>query len=190
MHDSPLRTEYTQAFSGTRPKRAGICVFSLAAVFVYGCGGKAKIAKIASSNVHVGDCVDAERAGVLSDSPDLRSAHRDLNGDGKAEKVYADRRLCRRGNCYWNLFVKAQGCDRYIGTVSGETLEILDLQSDAGFHEIRGWWKLPRGKRHVVQSYLFREDGYLLNDVIICQGAGGSALICADEEPKSSALDD
>jgi hypothetical protein len=146
------------------------------------CGGKAKPVKITAANVLIGDCVDPQEAGVLSPSPDLRSAHQDLNGDGSRELVYADNELCRNGNCYWNLFVKDAGCHRYIGNVAGATLEVLEMQADAGFHAIRGWWKLPGGKRQLLQSYRFRAGGYQLTEVLMCRQEGDDRLLCAEEE--------
>lgn len=155
---------------------------SLALVALTSCGKKPKPAKIAAANVFIGDCVDPRVAGVVSASPRLREAHRDLNGDGVSETVYADKELCRHGNCYWNLFAKAEGCHRYIGTVAGATLEILDQQADAGFNEVRGWWKLPGGRRQLVQSYRFRAGGYQLVDVLVCRQEGDDRLLCAAEE--------
>jgi hypothetical protein len=155
---------------------------SLVLVALTACGSKPKPAKIAAANVFIGECVDPKSAGVLSASPKLREAHRDLNGDGDNETVYADRELCRNGNCYWNLFSRDESCQRYIGTVSGATLEILDYQSDAGFHEVRGWWKLPGGSRQLAQSYRFRSGGYQLVDVLVCRQEGDDRLLCAAEE--------
>lgn len=154
-----------------------LALFSLAA-----CGGKAKPVKISASNVFIGDCVDPRRAGVVSEDPELRAGHQDLNGDGSEELVYADSNLCRNGNCYWNLFAKEKACHRYIGTVAGATLEVLVPQADAGFHAIRGWWKLPSGSRQLVQSYRFRAGGYQLTEVLMCRQEGDDRLLCAEEE--------
>lgn len=164
---------------------------SLALLLLSACGSKPKKpAKITAANVFIGDCVDPEEAGVLSASPELREAHRDLNGDGANESVYADRRLCRKGNCYWNLFTREDGCERYIGTVAGATLEILDHQADAGFHGLRAWWKLPSHKRQLVQSYRFRSGGYQLTDVLVCRQEGDDRLLCAAEEQAAKAASD
>jgi hypothetical protein len=165
-------------------------VTSLALLALGACGSKPKPAKIAAANAFIGDCVDPKGAGVLSASPDLREAHRDLNGDGRNESVYADRQLCRKGNCYWNLFTKDQSCERYIGTVAGATLEILDHQADGGFHELRGWWKLASGTRQLVQSYRFRSGGYQLIDVLVCRQEGDDRLLCAAEEQNADPAGD
>ena len=146
------------------------------------CGGKTKPARIGAANAHIGDCVAPRSAGVISSAPQLRSAHLDLNGDGQKESVYADERLCRRGNCYWNLFTQGDDCHRYIGTVSGATLEIAGTQGEAGFHEVRAWWKLPGGKRQLVHNYRFRAGGYLLTDVLACRQEGDDRLLCAADE--------
>jgi hypothetical protein len=146
------------------------------------CGGKAKPLKITAANVFIGDCVDPSSGGVLSSSPSLRAAHQDLDGDGTNEKVFADEELCRGGNCYWNLFSKDESCYRYIGTIAGATLEVLDRQADAGFYAIRGWWKLSGGGRQLVQSYRYRGGGYQLSDVLVCRQTGDDRLLCAAEE--------
>jgi hypothetical protein len=154
----------------------------LVVLVLVACGGKAKPVKISAANVYIGECVDPQEAGVLSKDPKLRSAHQDLNGDGDKEMVYADSELCRNGNCYWNLFSKSATCYRYIGTVAGATLEVLAPQADAGFHAIRGWWKLPSGHRQLLQSYRFRAGGYQLTEVLMCRQKGDDRLLCAEEE--------
>ena len=151
------------------------------------CGGKAKpVSKMAASNARLGECADPRKAGVLSASPDLRSAHRDLNKDGRLESVFADKNLCKAGNCSWNLFTKDEGCSRYIGTVSGSTLEVVDVQGDAGFLGLRVWWRLGKGTRQLVQNYRYQEGGYQLMDVLICRLGGDGRLQCASEEQVSN----
>ncbi len=158
-------------------------------VFLVACGGKAKPVKIVAANVHIGDCVDPRAAGVLSASPDLRSAHRDLNGDGVPESVYSDNALCRGGNCYWNLFRKDSKCHRYIGTVAGATLELLEQKADGGFFALRAWWKLATGKRQLVQNYRYRDGGYQLSEVLVCRQGGDDRLLCATEEQDLGSLE-
>ncbi len=157
-------------------------VTSLALVVLAACGGKAKPVKISASNAVIGECVDPRSGGVLSAEPNLRSAHQDLNGDGSPEMVFTDEKMCRNGNCYWNLFAQEATCHRYIGTVAGATLEVLAPQADAGFHAIRGWWKLPGGGRQLVQNYRFRAGGYQLTEVLVCRQEGDDRLLCAEEE--------
>lgn len=147
------------------------------------CGGTSpKPAKITAANAAIGDCVDARSAGVLSSTPRLRAAHRDLNGDGSPETVFADGELCRNGNCYWNLFSAREGCLRYVGTIGGATLEVVERAGGTGFRDLRGWWKLPGGERQLVQNYQFRGDGYRLGEVLLCRQEGDDQLLCAAEE--------
>ncbi|MCP4444689.1 MAG: hypothetical protein GY811_04990 [Myxococcales bacterium] len=157
---------------------AGAIVFLATA-----CGGKTTRTKVTAANVALGDCADPERSGVLSASPSLRNAHRDLNGDGQVEKVFADRNLCASGNCSWNLFTRIDECSRYIGTVSGASLEIGRSQGEGGFSPIRAWWRLPKGERHLVHNYHFRNGAYQLEDVLLCRQEGDDRLLCASEEP-------
>ncbi len=147
------------------------------------CGGKPRpISKIAASNARLGECANPRKAGVLSARPTLVSAHRDLNNDGHREKVFADKNLCKAANCSWNLFTKQDGCARYIGTVAGSTLEVVDSQGDAGFSALRVWWRLGKGTRQLVQNYHYRDGGYQLIDVLICRMGGDDRLLCASEE--------
>lgn len=159
------------------------CMLTLVA-----CGGKGTQGKIGAANVKLGDCADPERAGVISEDPALRSAHRDLNGDGTEELVYADRKLCQSGNCSWNLFTADKGCSRYIGTVSGATLELGHGQGESGFVPLHVWWRLPKGARHLVQNYRFRGGAYQLDDVQVCRQEGDDRLLCASEEPHELAV--
>jgi hypothetical protein len=161
-----------------------VIVFSslLALASLVACGGKARPVKIAASNAVIGECADPESAGVLSSDPKLRDASRDLNGDSKAERVVADKSMCRDGNCYWNLFVEQEGCYRYIGTIAGASIEMLKSSSDSGYRDLRGWWKLPGGSRQLVQNYRFRDRGYQLADVLLCRQGDDDRLQCASEE--------
>ncbi len=155
-----------------------------ALAFFWGaCGGSPKRNARVVANVQIGECADPKVSGVLSASPTLRAAHRDLNGDGTKEKAYADRKLCRGGNCSWNLFTETNGCSRYIGTVSGATIETSPETGDAGFAALRVWWTMGKGARHLVQTYRFRVGGYQLTDVLMCRQDGDDRLLCASEEP-------
>ena len=163
--------------------QAGLCAtLVLAAAGHIGCGGKARPAKIGAANAVLGECVDPESAGVLSNRPSLKQANRDINGDARDEVVLADEVLCRGGNCNWNLFARQDGCERYIGTIAAASIEVLGTTSDAGFSDLRGWWKLRGGDRQLVQNYRFRNGGYQLVDVLICRQKGDDRLLCAHEE--------
>lgn len=159
-----------------------IATSGLLALALAGCSRKSKPPKIAVANAFVGDCVNPQVAGVLSDAPRFKRADQDLDRDGQAELVLADKRTCRGANCYWNLFSKRDGCYRYIGTVAGQALEITDRQSDGGFLDIRGWWKLPSAGRKLAQTYRFRGDGYRLAEVLLCRQGEDDRLLCASEE--------
>lgn len=154
------------------------------------CGGSPKRRPSVAANVQIGDCADPKTAGVLSATPKLKAAHRDLNGDGVPERVYADRRLCHSGNCSWNLFAETDGCSRYIGTMAGSTLELGMGQGEAGFSPLRVWWKMGSGGRYLVQNYRYISGGYQLDDVLLCRQEGDDRLLCASEEPQEPSTDD
>ncbi len=154
------------------------------------CGGAPKRRLSVAANVQVGDCADPKTAGVVSDAPELKSAHRDLNGDGKSEQVFADERLCHAGNCSWNIFTKYDGCSRYIGTITGATLEVGTGQGESGFSPLRGWWRMGSGDRFLVQNYRYMLRGYQLDDVLLCRQEGDDRLLCASEEPHEPTSDD
>jgi len=158
-------------------------VMATALLLFAGCGGHPKHAPMVAANANIGDCANPRTSGVLSSAPSLRSAHRDLNGDGRKEKVFADRNLCRGENCSWNIFTESEGCSRYLGTIAGATLEVGSSQGEAGFAPVHAWWRLPSGARHLVQNYRYRSGGYQLIDVLICRQGGDDTLLCASEEP-------
>ncbi len=147
------------------------------------CGGPAKRRPTVAANLAIGSCANPKTAGVLSDDPSLKPAHRDLNGDGHKERVFADRRLCNAGNCSWNLFTDNDGCSRYIGTIAGSTLEVVAGQGEAGFSPLRVWWRMGKGSRFLVQNYRYVHGGYHLEDVLLCRQDGDDRLLCASEEP-------
>lgn len=149
------------------------------------CGGKSARPKLAPvANARVGDCADVERAGVVSASPSLRRADRDLDGDGNAEVVVADREMCTGDNCYWNLFADdgAADCRRYLGTVSGFTIDRLQNSGDDGFRSLRGWWRLASGDRYLLQRFEYRRGGYRLVEAMVCRQEDDDRLLCASEQ--------
>ena len=154
------------------------------------CGGSPKRRPAVAANVQIGECADPRTAGVLSGAPALKGAHRDLNGDGQKERVFADRRLCHGGNCSWNLFTKVDGCSRYIGTLTGATLEVGAGQGEAGFSPLRAWWSMGNGGRFLVQNYRYLRGGYQLDDVLLCRQEDDDRLLCASEEPHEPSLGD
>jgi hypothetical protein len=154
------------------------------------CGGASKRRPRVAANVQIGDCADPKTAGVLSDAPALKAAHRDLNGDGLKEQVFADRHLCQAGNCSWNIFTESDGCSRYIGTIAGSTLEVGAGQGESGFSPVRGWWRMAKGGRFLVQNYRYIRSGYQLDDVLLCRQEGDDRLLCASEEPHKPTTDD
>ncbi len=159
-----------------------VCAFLL--VSASACGGSAKRRPaVLAPNASLGDCAQPESTGVVSSNPNLKTAHRDLNGDGREELAFADRALCRDGNCAWNLFTEKDGCSRYIGTVEGATLESMQSTGDEGFAGLRVWWKMPKGERFLVQAYRYRGSGYHLSEVLVCRQEGDDRLLCASEEP-------
>lgn len=138
-----------------------------------------------SSSLGLGDCGAPERDGVITSSPRLDRADRDLDGDGRAEIIAVDRAHCdARGNCYWNVFkpaVDAKDCLRYVGTFAGGTLELLTTSGDDNMRSVRAYWSQPSG-RLLLQSYRFRWGGYTVdgNEVLECRRAADDRLECAD----------
>jgi hypothetical protein len=162
-----------------------------AALALAACGGRsaAKIsitAPSSPSSVAVGECADPSRDGVISKSPKVVRADRDLGGDGAAEQVVADRALCDgAGNCQWNIFVAARApddCVRYAGTLAAATLEPLATSGQLGMLDVRAYWKLPSG-RTLVQEYRFTRGGYRVVDALLCRTGDDDRLECAEEEP-------
>jgi len=133
--------------------------------------------------VQVGACGVPERDGVMSSSPKLDSADRDLNGDGTPERIVVDRAMCTSdGNCYWNVFVTpptAQACARYAGTFEAAALEPLASRGDDNMTDVRGYWNL-HGGRMLLQSYRFVRGGYQIVDAVQCRRATDDRLECMD----------
>jgi hypothetical protein len=136
--------------------------------------------------VRVGDCAAPERDGVHGDSPRMRRADRDLDGDGTPEAVVADETMCTAdGNCYWNVFVRGDdgGCERYAGALAGAVLEPLAaVATNAGaWPPVRAYWNLGGGKRVLVQEYQFRRGGYVLSDTLVCRREPDDRLQCTED---------
>lgn len=136
-------------------------------------------------SVGLGECGQPERDGVVTSSPRIDRADRDLDGDGRAELIAVDRANCDSwGNCYWNVFKPSSGagtCSRYLGTFAGATLELLSSTGDDNMRGVRAYWSQPSG-RLLLQSYRFRWGGYMVDgsEVLECRRAGDDRLECAD----------
>lgn len=158
--------------------------FCLASLLLSACPSshRTRPPRAPASTVRVGECADPRRDGTLSSDPDLQRADRDLDGDGIDEVVVADRRLCREGNCQWNLFTVARGdrrCHRYLGTVAGAALEVGEV-GEAGYPELRGWWKFDE-QRALLQVYQYSGAGYRLVETLLCRQGGGDGVQCVSE---------
>lgn len=131
--------------------------------------------------VRVGDCAAPDRDGVRSDAPRWKRADRDLDGDGQAEAVVADERLCTSdGNCYWNVFTRAGGeCERFAGALAGAVLE--PQVGGVGWPPVRAYWSLSGGKRVLVQEYQFRRGGYVLTETLVCRREADDRLQCTED---------
>jgi hypothetical protein len=137
-------------------------------------------------SVQVGTCATPGRDGVMSATPKLDRADRDLNGDGTPEAIVVDRTLCTgEGNCYWNVFIAAPAgspdCARYAGTFEGGALEPLRTKGDDSMADVRGYWNL-HGGRLLLQSYRFLRGGYRIVEALLCKRADDDKLDCADTE--------
>src|SRR5690349_2785278 len=134
---------------------------------------------IPTPSVLVGACATPGRDGVMSATPRLDRADRDLNGDGVPEAIVVDRSLCTaEGNCYWNVFVVPTGssdCARYVGTFEGGALEPLAATGDDNMADVRGYWNL-HGGRLLLQSYRFQRGGYRIVDALLCKRARDDTL--------------
>lgn len=131
-----------------------------------------------------GDCGDPARDGVVGPSPATERADRDLNGDGVAEWVSTDRRLCGdHGNCRWNIFTSQPegGCRRYLGTVDAVGIEVLADRGEDGFADLRGWWRLSGGTRYLLQHYRYSAGSYRIAEALICRQEQDDRLLCAEE---------
>jgi hypothetical protein len=140
--------------------------------------------RMPTPSLQVGACGEPGRDGVMSATPRLDRADRDLDGDGVPEAIVVDRALCTaEGNCYWNVFVAPRGtsdeCARYAGTFEGSALETMPTKGDDGMSDVRGYWNL-HGGRLLLQSYRFLRDGYQIVEVLLCKRATDDRLDCAD----------
>jgi len=158
------------------------CLVALA--LVAGCHRTRAVQPMPVSTAAVGQCADPSRAGVLSKSPHLHRADRDLDGDSTPEVVVADRELCTAGgNCYWNLFGedRTAGCSRYLGTVAGSVIDRLVRRGEDGFHDLRAWWQLSSDSRVLLQEYRYRHGGYHIVEAMVCRQEGDDQLYCAED---------
>lgn len=166
---------------------AGACVLGgLGALGAQaGCGRPAASSPrvMPTPTVQVGACGQPGRDGVMSASPKVDRADRDLDGDGAAETIVVDRAMCTpEGNCYWNVFVAPSGgaCARYAGTFAAAALEPLASRGDDNMTDVRGYWNL-HGGRLLLQSYRFARGGYQLVEALLCRRASDDRLDCMDE---------
>jgi len=133
-------------------------------------------------SVQVGACAKPGQDGVVSGSPRLERADRDLNGDGTPETIVTDRAMCSAdGNCYWNVFVAGADCARYAGTFEGSALEPLTSRGDDNMIDVRSYYNL-HGGRLVLQSYRFTRGGYGIVDALLCKRGSDDQLECAESE--------
>ncbi len=175
------------AASGAAQRAA---VLAVVAVSLAACSGRsaAKLSVAAPRSLHsvaIGECADPARDGVISGSPKVVRADRDLGGDGAAEQVIADRKMCDgAGNCHWNIFVAPRGegdCTRYAGTLAAMTLEPMAAGGQLGMRDVRAYWKLPSG-RTLVQEYRYARGGYRVVDALLCRTGDDDRLECAEED--------
>lgn len=141
---------------------------------------------VPTPTVQVGACGDPRRDGVMSASPKLGRADRDLDGDGVTEAIVVDRSMCTPdGNCYWNVFVApprgSQECARYVGTFEAAALEPLGSRGDDNMIDVRGYWNL-HGGRLLLQSYRFTRGGYRIVEAVQCRREHDDRLECMDTE--------
>ena len=162
----------------------------VAALALAACGGKSRPPRssvVPVPTVAVGDCGRPGTDGVMSDSPEVVHADRDLDGDGVPEVVVADRTMCTpEGNCYWNVFVPApegaaEPCQRFAGTVAAVAIEPTAVRGEDRYANLRGYWNLTGDGRMLLQEYSFRRGGYQVVDAILCRREGDDQLLC--EEP-------
>ena len=157
------------------------------ALVVIGChpvGRPTEPRRLPTPSVQVGACAKPGQDGVISGSPKLERADRDLNGDGTAETIVTDRAMCSAdGNCYWNVFVAGNGaeCTRFAGTFEGSALEPLTSRGDDNMVDVRSYYNL-HGGRLVLQSYRFSRGGYGIVDALLCKRGSDDQLECAESE--------
>lgn len=137
------------------------------------------------ASVQPGECGVPGRDGVMSSSPKVDHADRDLDGDGRNEIIVVDRSKCdHHGNCYWNVFKLGNSpgaCARYLGNFAGAALEPLASKGDENMADVRAYWAFASG-RMLLQPYRFVRGGYLIDDgdVLQCKRAADDRLECAD----------
>jgi hypothetical protein len=141
---------------------------------------------VPTPTVQVGACGDPSHDGVMSSSPKLDRADRDLNGDGTTEAIVVDRSMCTHdGNCYWNVFLApprgSQECARYAGTFEAAALEPLGSRGDDNMMDVRGYWNL-HGGRLLLQSYRFTRGGYRIVEAVQCRRERDDRLECMEAE--------
>lgn len=139
--------------------------------------------RMPAASVQPGSCAEPGRDGVMSTSPRVEHADRDLDSDGRPEIIVVDRSQCTSdGNCYWNVFRQgrdAGDCARYAGTFAGVNLEPLATRGEDNMTDVRAYWK-QSGGRMLLQSYRFVREGYRIEDVLQCKQASDDRLECAD----------
>jgi hypothetical protein len=141
--------------------------------------------RVPTASVQPGNCAEPERDGVVSETPSVDHADRDLDNDGRAEIIVVDRAKCTAdGNCYWNVFRQPREpgeCARYAGTFAGANLETLASRGEDNMSDVRAYWK-QGGGRVLLQSYRYVRDGYRIEDVLQCKRAPDDRLDCADTD--------
>ena len=158
--------------------------FAACLLVAAGCSRAKPTRPIPISTASVGQCADPSRAGVVSKSPRLQRADRDLDGDGKPEAVVADESICTAdGNCYWNIYSQdaSAGCQRYLGTIAGSVIDRLVRRGDDGFHDLRAWWRLTSDSRFLLQEYRYRHGGYRMAEAMVCRQGEDDRLECATD---------
>lgn len=152
-------------------------------------GGRAKppttpeVTALPPPTIKVGDCGLPERDGVMSATPTLVHADRDLDGDGRAEPVVADKAMCSGdGNCYWNVFLVPAdgGCARFAGALAGAYLEPHAAGPGGVPAPVRAYWTLSP-PRLLMQEYEFRRGGYVLVETLMCTRADDDRLRCTED---------
>jgi hypothetical protein len=142
-----------------------------------------QVTAVPAPTVKVGDCGVPERDGVMSAAPRLVHADRDLDGDGRAEPVVADRAMCTaEGNCYWNVFLLPAdgGCARFAGALAGAYLEPRAPGPGGVPAAVRAYWSLG-APRLLVQEYEFRRGGYTIIDTLVCRREDDDRLRCTED---------
>lgn len=170
--------------SAPMPRRSGL--FALVALLA-ACTHPASHTtptEVPTASVAPGDCGTPGKDGVMSTSPRVDHADRDLDGDGVPEIIVVDRAKCdAAGNCYWNVFKQgAPGeCAHYLGNFAGAALEPLATRGDDNMLDVRAYWN-QHGGRMLLEPYRFVRGAYQIDDdnVLQCKRATDDRLECAD----------